>query len=352
MTTKLTSQDYYDGSRLLSYGAPITIACGIRSAGKTYFFKRRAIRRFIEKGETWIYLRRYDEQIKAICRKGDKFFSDLLQNDEFPGYDLRIHGRSMEIRKHGKDSPWQTCGYLMSLSSYESEKSNMDTSLTQIVFDEFIKERKRVPYLENEVSALMNLWETFDREENRIKIHMLGNAVDLNNPYFLEWDIRLAPDSPRFTRWHDNTVAVEYFDSVSEAFEERQKASNIYKVAKGTRYSKEAHSNRFNNMEDTFVETKPAAAQHICTIVYFGFTLGVWLNYSDGVYYLTEGAPSDNRPVYTIIREDMRPNMVMLTRASGTIKTLGRMFRFGYIYFQNVKTREMFLDLLKRNGQI
>lgn len=352
MTTKLASTDYYDGSRLLSYGCPITIACGIRSAGKTYFFKRRALRRARDTGARFIYLRRYDEQVKSICRKGDSFLSDLIDNRELPGYDMRVHGRAIEIRQQKKDAPWQVAGYIMALSSYESEKSNIDSSIDTIIFDEFIKERKRVPYLENEVSALMNLWETYDREENRIKIHMLGNAVDMNNPYFLEWDIRITPETPRFSRWHDNAIALEYFDKVSDAFAERQKSSNIYKVSKGTSYSMQSHRNRFNNMEENFIAPKTSQSIHTATITYFGYTIGVWLDFSGGIYYLTEGAPADGKPVYTLTRDDMRPNVVMLTRASGIIKTLGRMFRQGYIYMDKIKTREMFMDMLHRNGQL
>lgn len=351
--TKLEEKDYYDGGRLLSYNAPITMACGVRSTGKTYFFKRRNIRKFITDGERWIYLRRYDEQVKAILRRKDKFFSDLMANDEFKGYELRLNGRTMEVRRTwGEDESWQSMGNLLALSSYENEKSTTDAQLCTILFEEFIKERKRVPYIENEVSSLMNLWETADRQEDRVKIQMLGNAADMNNPYFLEWDIRITPDMPRFTRWRDNTIALEYFSEVSEAFTERMESSNIYKVTKGTAYSRYAHQNVFQHSDSTFIyETKPSAAKHVCTICYYGRICGIWLDYKMGEYYVTATAPDDGTPYYALTRDDMRPNMVMLHRADAILKTLGRMYRYGYIWFETIKVRELFIDLMRRMGQ-
>ena len=48
----------------------------------------------------------------------------------------------------------------------------------------------------------------------------------------------------------------------------------------------------------------------------------------------------------------MRPNLVMLRRSEPMLKTLGRMYRYGYIWFDRVKTREAFLDMMRRSGQV
>lgn len=347
---KLAAQDYYDGAKLVSYNAPISMTCGARSTGKTYYYKRRAIRRWLKQGSTTTYMRRYDEQIKALLRKRS-FVSDLLANGEFPDVEIRQNGRLIEVRKPGAKN-FKPAIYFTPLSAYENEKSGFDAKTDTLIYDEFIKESRKVPYLDNEASALMNFWETLDRREDRVRIFMLGNAADLINPFFLEWRITIRPGMPRFTKWQNGNIILEYAET-SEAFDVRSRESNIGRVTAGTAYDSYARLNQFADLNNDFiVKDKPSRATHICTFRYMGDSLGVWLDPKEGEYHVTLGAPSDNRPVYAITREDMRPNLVMLKRSEPMIKTLGRMYRYGYIYFDRVKSRESFLGLLKRTGQI
>ena len=349
---KLAAEEYYSGRDALSYGCPITIVCGERSIGKTYYYKRRAIKRFIERGTTTYYMRRYDEQIKTILRHRDKFFSDV--QGEFPDYVFRLNSREMQLAKKPHDDKskpeWQTFGHLIALSNYENEKSNQDADADTLIFEEFIKERKRVPYLENEVSALYNLWETLDRRENRIKIIMLGNAADLTNPYFLEWRIVIRPDMERFTRWHDNTVLLEYCRA-SEAFTERSKNSDIYRVTKGSAYDAYARQNQFLNLNDNFIGPKPSTARFTCGLEFQDSTLALWVDFKSGTYWCGSKIPKDG-VTYALTRSDMRPNLVMLKRADPTIKLLGRMFRYGYMSFESVRVRETFISAFSQLGQL
>lgn len=347
----LDEKDYYDGGRAVSYNCPITIACGTRSYGKTYWYKRRAIRRFIKQGTTSVYMRRYDEQLKSLLRKKNSFISDLLARDEFPGWELRQNGRVIEGKREC-DKVFKPVIYFTALSAYENEKSGHDAMTDSLIFDEFIKENKRVPYLDSEVAALMNFWETIDRREDRVRLYLLGNAADLVNPYFLEWRITITPETPRYTKWQNGGVLLDYV-TPDGAFMDRAQASNIGLVTAGTGYDAYARLNQFADLNDDFiVKTKPSSATHTCTIAYMGDRFGVWLDAKQGEYYITLGAPSDNRPVYALTREDMRPNLVMLRRSEPMLKTLGRMYRYGYIWFDRVKTREAFLDVMRRSGQV
>lgn len=348
---RLEEKDYYDGGRAISFNCPITMCCGTRSYGKTYYFKRRAVKRWLKQETTTSYMRRYDEQLKALLRKKNSFVSDLIANDEFPGLELRQNGRLIEAKRPGSDT-FKPVIYFTALSAYENEKSGHDAQTDTLIFDEFIKESKRVPYIEREVNALMNFWETLDRREDRVRLFLLGNAADLVNPYFLEWRITITPETPRYSKWQDGSILLEYV-TPSGAFMERSATSNIGRVTAGTNYDTYARLNKFADLNDDFiVKQKPSRATHVCTLVYMGDRFGVWMDAKQGEYYVCLGAPSDNRPVYTLTREDMRPNLVMLRRSEPIIKTLGRMYRYGYIWFDRVKTREAFLSMMQRAGQL
>lgn len=350
---KLSDKDYYSGKDALSYNCPITIVCGERSFGKTYYYKRRCIQHFIDTGHTFYYMRRYDEQVKAILRKKDSFFSDLAH--EFPAHDLRLNGRVMQCKPKNlpdKAQNWQTMGYLIALSSYENEKSNQDSKADCLIFEEFIKERKRVPYLENEVSAFYNLWETFDRREDRIRIIMLGNAADLTNPYFMEWGITITENQPRFTRWRNKSVLLEYCQP-SEEFKRRSLQSNIYRVTEGSKYDEYARTNKFADLNDYFIEPKkPTGAHHNYNIVFQGHVYGIYMCPVAGIWWVSQKLTRKPKTTYALTRQDMRPNVIMLNRASGAIKTLGRAYRCSFLWFDSVKTRESFTNMLQLLGQV
>lgn len=347
---RLEESAYYDGTRLHSMGTPITMACGSRSMGKTYYEKRLAIRKYIQTGEHWMYMRRYDDQLKQMLRKGT-FFSDVMGDNWFPGWEVRVNGRIMEAKREGEKS-FHLMGEFLALNSYEARKGDMDRQLTRIVFDEFIKSKKRSQYLPDEVDAFSGMWETYDRKENRVRVHMCANGLDAVNPYFLQWGITVTENMPEFTRWHGGTVALQVTRG-SAAFQESAEGSWITQVTKGSRYDDLNRGNSFGNLSDDFVVKKlPTSAQCLFAIVWQNQAYTVWLDRNAGEYYVRKANKPQNCIIYALTRQDMRPNLVMIDRASKLLQTLSRYYRYGYCFFDSVRTRERFLDMLQLVGKL
>ena len=122
---------YYDFGRVLSYNAVINMIMGARGLGKTYGAKKIVIKNAIERGEEFIYLRRYKPELK----NRDNFFSDIAH--EFPGYEFRVNGPRAEYRLEGDDK-WKTMGYFQALSIAGHVKSVAFPLVTTIIYDEFI----------------------------------------------------------------------------------------------------------------------------------------------------------------------------------------------------------------------
>ena len=78
--------------QILSYNAVINMVMGARGLGKTYGAKRMVIKNMLEKGEQFIYLRRYRPELKG-CKT---FFADI--SHEFPEYEFRVHGNEAQYR--------------------------------------------------------------------------------------------------------------------------------------------------------------------------------------------------------------------------------------------------------------
>lgn len=344
MNTKDTSI-YYDGSKLLSYNAPVNIVIGERSEGKTYYFKRRGIRNYLRDGSTWVYCRRYDEVLKSMLDKRP-FFGDIIANDEFPGIELKVEGRTMRLRREGSKD-WETFGYFTALSRAQSYKGTTDPTCSMLVYDEFINELKVPPYLPNEPNILMNYWETLDRREDRVKIVMLANAADLVNPFFLSWGITL--DKPGFKRYKQGMLVVQWDDN--PAFAAHAAESNIGRFTAGTSYDDYARNNLFIGSGDEFIERKPSTAKPVCCLQYRDQSFGVWRDAKQGRYYITKKQPQGVL-AFALTQADHRPNLIMLDQADPFIKAIVQHYRYGMLFFDTPATRESFMLALRFLGRL
>ena len=75
---------YWDINRCLSYNCLFNFIVGARGVGKTYGAKRYVIKKFIQSGEQFVYVRRYKDELKKMKR----FFEDIYQ--EFPGHEFKV----------------------------------------------------------------------------------------------------------------------------------------------------------------------------------------------------------------------------------------------------------------------
>jgi predicted AAA+ superfamily ATPase len=89
---------YYDFGPVLSHNAVYNFILGARGLGKTYGAKRKAIRDFINKGDQFIYLRRYSTELKSVKTT---FMADIAH--EFPQTVFRLQGEEIQARPKNND---------------------------------------------------------------------------------------------------------------------------------------------------------------------------------------------------------------------------------------------------------
>ena len=99
---------YYSFSKVLSYAGVFNMIMGARGLGKTYGAKKIVIKNAINKGQQFIYLRRYKTELKGR----NSFFTDIQA--EFPDEEFRVEGQFAQ-RKVGKK--WETIGYFIPVYS-------------------------------------------------------------------------------------------------------------------------------------------------------------------------------------------------------------------------------------------
>lgn len=346
----------YDISGVIGSGCFINVVTGARSYGKTYGWKKRCIKNFIERGETWGYLRTFDQEIKDLLADGpDAFFSDITRNDEFPGYRFRTQGRMMQCGKvAGKDKKgeeivrWKVMGQLLALTKAQSYKGKTVANMTWIVFDEFIRETRIPPYPPNCVRQLFSLWETIDRRENRTRIVMLANAADVVNPYFVAWGI-VPPPVGGHCRVPLGDAFVYVENCWSKEFEEYADDSAIGRYTKGTAYAAYAQKNQFANQSGLFVVPKPKRCRCQYNIIWGEQTFGIWCDL-DRLGVLWVGGAGAGAESMALMRVDAKPDVSVIARSDPYLKGLVNRGRRGLIEYESDRVRERFLQVLELCG--
>lgn len=139
--------------------------CSVRLIG----FKKYVVNRFLKKGDKFLYIRRYDNEIKSVFAK--PFFNDVAQ--EFPNHTLKA-----EKKKFLVDD--KVCGFAKRLTEAQDLKSVTFDDIKIIVFDEYAIEKNRRYYLPNEGMIIAGLLDSVIRNRSDIKIFFLMNAVNRN----------------------------------------------------------------------------------------------------------------------------------------------------------------------------
>ena len=84
--------------------------------------------------------------------------------------------------------------YAMAISEMVKNKGSSYPNVTTIIFDEFIMRSSGRSYLTDEFVLFMHTISTIVRTRDNLKIFMLGNTVNMYNPYFTEMGISKAKE--------------------------------------------------------------------------------------------------------------------------------------------------------------
>lgn len=368
MAIKRKAHPYYDFRKIDSYSAFIKFICGGRGLGKTFGFKKKGIKKALKAGtvmldnrlnakEQFMYVRRTLEELKAAKLT---FFSDI--GEFFPDHDFRVNGpvgeaslrvrrkpneEDSEFNKRVKNRKWFIICHFKALSVAQQQKSTAFPLVTVMGFDEFIIERSsQSGYLKNEVEALINLYFTVDRGQDKTVLFLLANSVSIMNPYFSYWDIQ--PDMLSELSTHANgDIAVHLPDS-------KDYQKSIYQTRFGQFISREmpeyadyAVGNEFKDANSTLIDEKTKDAKYKYTVETEAGLFSVWYDMKQGVHYILAKRPGNER-ILTMVPENMDKGKIRVTQSEPVIKGLRASFNRGSVIFDRPATRNAFVPIFDR----
>ena len=345
---------FYDGTKLLSLQdlnglrPEIYICTTNRTGGKTTFFGKLCVKKFLNNGEKFCLLYRYNYELDGIA---DKFFKDIGRLF-FPKYNMVSERRAsgifheLYIVENGCDDK-VSCGYAITLNSADQIKkySHLFSDVQRIMFDEFQSETCH--YCPDEIKKFISVHTSIARgagEQIRyVPVYMLSNPVSLINPYYVELGIseRLKTDT-KFLKGDGFVLEQGFIESAAIA----QKESGFNRAFSNNTYIAYSTECVYLNDNQAFIERPIGESRYLATVRYAGAEYGIREFTESGYIYC------DNRPDVTykykiaVTTNDHDVNYVMLKRNEFFISNLRYYFEHGCFRFKDLKCKEVILKML------
>ena len=178
---------YYDISNVLKTKAQYILLLGQRANGKSYQCKFTVLKNAWKTGKKFIYLRRYQKDIKQNFV--DAYFNDIPISELTEGEYTHVIAWQGFLyfgifdEKTGKVNREIEIGRYCALNEAIRYKSQVFNNYEYIIYEEFITDET---YLTDEPNTLQQFVSTVARHE-KITVLLVGNTISRVCPYFSEW---------------------------------------------------------------------------------------------------------------------------------------------------------------------
>ena len=339
---------FYDGTKLLSMmdingNKPEIYMCtSNRSAGKTTYFSRLCVNRFLKHGEKFMLIYRFNYQLDDCA---DKFFKDI-NTLFFPGSVMQSKRRASGTY-HELFLDEKSCGYAVSLNSADGLKnySHLFSDTMRMMFDEFQSESNH--YCSEELKKFISIHTSVSRGQGQqiryVPVYMISNPVSIINPYYVEMGIspRLN-DKVKFLKGDGFVLEQGYVEAASKA----QKQSGFNRAFAKNDYVAYSSESVYLNDNKAFIERPNGNPRYLCTIRYNGCDYAIKEYLDLGILYCDDRPDKTFPERITVTTDDHEINYVMLKRNDFFISNLRYFFERGCFRFKDLRCKEALLKAL------
>jgi len=322
----VTEFEWYDARAVKSRNALISIIAGPPSIGKTYRFKVDTIEDALRTGRQVMWVRRTVIEL-GFAKSG---FFDTIAADH-PGFDFRVEGNAGQVRKEGGE--WVTIVIFAALSTSYQMKGTEYPNVYTIVYDECFTAPGKA-YLVDEVDKLLRLWITVNRSRlgrdgrSATRIYLLGNPMELDNPYFLFWGFDASREWQK-GKGTDGDVVLHLIDAAKY---KRRVGETIYGKALGVAQLDYAGGTYFLPDGGYVIDERPADSKPFATLVTMRGTFGLWESADYLRMFVTPGALAAQVPVVAFEPMAVHPGVVLADGHHRVRKAARRHYRQGSMF--------------------
>lgn len=336
---------WFDINKSWSCNCLFNFIIGPRGPGKTFGLTKKAIENFINKGEQFMYIRRFKTELED-----NKLFFDAIKAEGlFSDHTFEVQGKNYLI--DGKKA-----GTCMALSTSKIKKSTSYPNITLLIFDEFLIDNTgSYHYLPNEVNYVFDIYKTVARKRPNVRMYFLANAISVTNPYFLKLKIELPygtllakKKNPALSaRGLVNGSLIELLHD--QEFIDSENDLAITDLMQETDYKAYSVDNKFLLDNNRFIQKKNQYAQHVFIMKYKGSTLGVWVDYQNGLMFVSEDYDPYCSLIYAVTTDEQEPNVMLMIRSQrpATFKRFLEYYQQGIVRYENQNVKNLTRDIIR-----
>lgn len=334
---------------LFTYEQNFFFLNGPRTTGKTYTLQKLMIKKALKTGvEIGYFCRTKDEWENGVVLAA---FEKVLSK-EFPEL-LFVDKRHDVWVKEPEAKSFRRLIVGFPLSQYYKWKNRAFPLVTFGFFDEYMLEVKngitQGTYINgyDEPDAFLNMYNTIDRAEGRLKVFFCGNNTSFYNPYHVHPAFKTAfRKVPKKGDVVKTQNVVFWRVLPSPELEEFLKNTSIGQMTDGTSYGDYAFNGEYQDDVSSVVPLCRGAK------TYFG------LRYADTTIYVHSGYHSDGQralwlstrgeasaPVYAVRGNDVTANVTLFV-GSYWWTVFSTMHRSGRVFFADQKSKTISGDFL------
>ena len=345
--------NYYDGTKLLSLkdingNTPEIYMCTTnRTGGKTTYFGRLCVNRFLKAKEKFCLVYRFNYELDDVANKFFKDIGSLFFKDYSMTSVRKSNGIYHELILHKHGDEGVSCGYAITLNSADQIKkqSHLLSDTRRMLFDEFQSETNH--YCGDEVTKFISVHNSIARGQGKqsryLPVYMLANPVTILNPYYVELDIatRLTGET-KFLRGDGFVLEQGYVDSAARA----QRESAFNRAFSRNKYTAYASQGVYLNDNLAFIERPEGLSRYVVTLKYKGNNYAVREYTDKGILFCDDKADMTNPNKLSVTTDDHNINYIMLKRNDMFLNNLRFYFDHGCFRFKDLRCKEVIMKTL------
>ena len=335
---------FFNWGPVLSRQAPITMVVGARGLGKTYGLRKACIEQFLKKDVCFVEVSRFKSEQKQVQRG---YFDRV--GSEFPGVEFEVRG-SEGFAWRGKTSEkgkkvWERVCYFVSLTELQTTKKRTFDRVKNILFDEAVIDRgdRYHRYLPNEWELLAGLIDSCSRERGDSKLHpqlfLLGNAVDLSNPFFQRIGLMEAPQTGY--HWFLKKLFLLVVPEAKEYSKAKESQTLAGRMLAGTAAGEAANWNHFSNEFEGVIAKKPSTARFEVGLRWKDQSFGLWFDDCEGRYYINGSIPRGGKTLALSIG-NVAVNTPLVQKNASFLKSIVSLASIDGLRFESLGLRSQF----------
>lgn len=344
----MKKEKFYDGTKLLSLKdingkTPEIYMCTTnRTGGKTTYFSRLCVNRFLDNGSKFMLLYRFNYELDMCA---EKFFKDIGRLF-FPDYEMegikKGHGKYVELFLNDV-----SCGYAIALNDADmiKKQSHLFSDTDRMFFDEFQSETNH--YCPDEIRKFLSVHTSVARGQGKqyryVPVYMTANPVTLLNPYYIEMGIadRIS-DNTRYLRGDGFILEQGYVESAAKV----QKESGFNRAFKANAYTAYSTEAIYLNDNKAFIEHPKGRSKYLATLKYENTEFALRSFPDSGIIYCDRKVDKSYTGKITVTTTDHQINYVMLKSNDMFLNNMRYYFERGAFRFKDLRCKEAVLKAL------